>query len=775
MAVPDPTRTDGTARTPEEQHTVLSGRVLAARYEVLSEVGRGAMGRVLRAHDSKLGRDVAVKLLAPGASEEHRLRFEQEARAAGALNHPNILAVHDVGEHEGEPFIVTELLEGETLRSLLSRGPLAPHAALELATQLAQGLAAAHAAGIVHRDIKPDNLFVTAQGHLKILDFGIAKLRERSGPPAVRTETGVGIGTPGYMSPEQVEGRQATARSDVFAFGAVLHEMLAGHGPVDRRTAVESAYAVLRDPPDALPSSTPAPVGRLVARCLQKEEAARPADGGEIVAELRKLPTQPLRRRRTIGVAAATLAVIAIAAAAVLRPRTEPGPPSVAVLPFANLSGDKDQEYLSDGITEELIDALANIEGIHVASRTSVFALKGKNLEAPEIGARLGVRTLVEGSVRREGNELRVTAQLVDVGRDVHLWSKTYTREVKSIFALEQEIAHSITQSLRPRLLGATSRVRDSTDNSEAHDLYLRGRYIKEKRTPETLRAAASYFEQAVGKDPRYALAWVGLAEATVLLVDSGEVAASAVLPKALAAVQRALDLDPDLPEAHGIRALISIYQYDWVGAEREIRRAIEAKPDDASAHHRYALILAWTGRLKEADPEGARALALDPASLIINHLIGVLRYYERDFDAALAAFDKTLELEPRFAHTHAVKGWTYAAQGKYAQAESEYDKGTPSWVELGRGYTYGISGQRDAALKILAQMEARARTGYSSPAMRGYIYLSLGMKDRGFELLREGCAQNDRNLSYAKVEPMFDGFRRDRRFHDVLKCANLE
>ena len=467
--------------------------------------------------------------------------------------------------------------------------------------------------------------------------------------------------------------------------------------------------------------------------------------------------------------------MVVIAAAAVLRPRAVAGPPTVGVLPFANLSDDKDQEYLSDGITEELIDALANIDGIHVASRASSFALKDKNLDAPQIGARLGVRTLVEGSVRREGNELRVTAQLVDVARDVHLWSKTYTRELKGIFAMEEEIAHSIAQSLRPRLLGATSPVRASTDDLEAHDLYLRGRYFKEKRTPQALRTAASYFEQAIGKDPRYALAWVGVAEATALLADSGEVAPSTVLPKAAAAVQRALDLDPDLPEAHTARALISVSQFDWAGAEREIRRVIEAKPDDATAHHRYALILVWTGRLKEADAEGARALALDPTSLIINHLIGVLRYYERDFDGALAAFDKTLELEPRFAHTHAVMGWTYSAQGKYAQAESEYDKGTPGWAELGRGYMYGVSGQRDAALRVLGQMEARARTGYSSPGARGYIYLSLGMKDRGFELLREACAENDYFLSLAKVDPQFDELGKDPRFHEVLKCAHLE
>jgi len=753
---------------------------LGARYVIKREIGHRAMGRVFAGRDLKLGREVAIKVLPAGARIADQLsRFEQEASAAGSLDHANVLVVHDIGMFEGEPFIVSELLQGTTLRERLGGKALPPAEAVDYCLQLAQGLRAAHEKGIVHRDLKPENLFVTGEGRLKILDFGIAKLSEAPGPARPHTAEGSVIGTVDYMSPEQVRGEPADGRSDIFACGSIVYEMLAARRPFESESVSKTGYAILNREPPPLSPEVPAPLARAVERCLAK----RPEDRFQSVAELIVALTtaaaspaaRPLRRWLTVVIAAAVpLAVLIVVTR---QPQTTAERSSIAVIPFVNVSSDKGNEYLSDGITEELIDVLSNIDGLHVASRTSVFALKDKHLEARELGARLNVKTLLEGSVRREGNALRVAAQLVDVDRDVHLWSRTYERELKGIFALENDIAHSIAQALQRKLLGpsATSQMRASTTSFEAHDLYLRGRYFKEKRNAEALRKAAGYFEQALEKDPRYAMAWVGLADATALLMSYYGAPASLVLSKALHAVQQALELDPDLPEAHATLGLVAMFRYDWAGAEQALRRSIELNSDYSTAHHWYAAMLAWTGRLAEAQIEAERALQLEPTSLIINYLIGFVRYYDRDFPGAIAAYNKALELEPKFGPSHSLLGWTYMAQGKYAEAQIEYDKGTPTWSEWMRGFTYGLSGHRSEALRVVHEMEERARTGYVSPAARGFIYLAIGAEDRAYILLQQACAENDFWLRQMKVEPLFDSYRKEPLFHDVLKCAHLE
>ena len=753
---------------------------LGGRYVIEREIGHGAMGRVFAGRDLKLGRDVAIKVLPAGARTADQLsRFEQEARAAGSLDHPNVLVVHDIGMFEGEPFIVSELLQGTTLRERLGGKALPPAEAVDYCLQLAQGLRAAHEKGIVHRDLKPENLFVTGEGRLKILDFGIAKLSEAPGPARPHTAEGSVIGTVDYMSPEQVRGESADGRSDIFACGSIVYEMLAARRPFESESVSKTGYAILNREPPPLSPEVPAPLARAVERCLAKRPEDRFQSAAELIVALTTAAASPAARplRRWLTVVIAAAVPLAVLVVVTRQPQTRAERSSIAVIPFVNVSSDKGNEYLSDGITEELIDVLSNIDGLHVASRTSVFALKDKHLEARELGARLNVKTLLEGSVRREGNALRVTAQLVDVDRDVHLWSRTYERELKGIFALENEIAHSIAQALQRRLLGpsATSQMRASTTSIEAHDLYLRGRYFKEKRNAEALRRAAGYFEQALEKDPRYAMAWVGLADATALLMSYYGAPASLVLSKALHAVQQALELDPDLPEAHATLGMVAMFRYDWAGAEQALRRSIELKSDYSTAHHWYAAMLAWTGRHAEAQIEAERALQLEPTSLIINYLIGFVRYYDRDFPGAIAAYNKTLELEPKFGPSHSLLGWTYMAQGKYAEAQIEYDKGTPTWSEWMRGFTYGLSGHRSEALRVVHEMEERARTGYVSPAARGFIYLAIGAEDRAYILLQQACAENDFWLRQMKVEPLFDSFRKDSRFHDVLKCAHLE
>ncbi len=450
------------------------------------------------------------------------------------------------------------------------------------------------------------------------------------------------------------------------------------------------------------------------------------------------------------------------------------GAPSVAVLPFVNMSSDKEAEYFSDGITEELINALANIKGLRVASRTGVYALKGKEFGVRQIGDELKVNTLLEGSVRREGNALRVTAQLINVSDGYHLWSQSYDRELKGVFALEDEIARSIAQALRRELIHGEA-VKPSTSNLEAHDLYLKGRYFWNKRNPEALRQAASYFQQAIDKDPNYALAYVGLADANAVRTDYEAVPTSEVMPRAKRAALRALELDPGLAEAHASLGLISLMDYDWTSAGNEFRKAIELKPDYAMAHKWYAQVLDALGRLEDASAELERARQLDPTSLIINQNIGISLISMRDYDRAVAQFKKTLELDPGFAAAHLTLAWAYELQGKYDDALAELDKTPASIEEPFRARIYAMTGRRSEALALVRDLEDRSRREYVRPSNPARIWLALGDKDRAFALLEKACAERDSRFAYIKVDPSYDPIRSDPRFHRLLKCAHLE
>ena len=451
---------------------------------------------------------------------------------------------------------------------------------------------------------------------------------------------------------------------------------------------------------------------------------------------------------------------------------------SIAVLPFVNMSSDKEADYFSDGMTEELINALANVDGLRVASRTSAFAFKGKNVSVAKIGEDLKVATVLEGSVRRQDDRLRITAQLVNAADGYHVWSKTYDREVKNVFAVEDELARSIVQALTPKLIGSESAplVKPSTANLEAHDLYLQGRYFKEKRSAEALRTAAEFFERATAKDPAYALAWVGLADATALLSEYGPVPASGVVPKARQSVLRAIELDPRLAEAHATLGLIGMYSFQWAEADQEYRKAIELNPRYPTAHHWLALSLIYQGRIPEAYAETDRAYRLDPTSPILNNLVAGTRVYGGDLDGAIEAFRKTLEIAPDFGVSHAFLGVTYAAQGKYSEAFAEYDKAAYGEAEkLYRGLTYVLAGRQADAQRVVEELEQRAKREYASPAVRGLIWLALGERERGYALLAKACAELDTRLRDAKVNPLYDKLRAEPRFHEVLKCIHLE
>ena len=452
--------------------------------------------------------------------------------------------------------------------------------------------------------------------------------------------------------------------------------------------------------------------------------------------------------------------------------------PSIAVLPFVNMSSDKENEYFSDGITEELINALANIDGLRVASRTAAFAFKGKNSSIKKIGEELNVTTVLEGSIRREGNMVRVVAQLIGAADGYHLWSKTYDRELKSVFQLEDELARSIAQALRPKLLtsASPSLVKPSTANMDAHDLYLRGRFLWQKRTPDSLTKAAEYFQQAVESDPTYALAYAGLAEARALLIEYGSAQSLDMLPKAKEAVRKALELDGSLAEAHAASGALSLYDFDWSMAERELRRAIELKPDDASAHHRYALVLVMKGRCKEGQAQAEKASQLDPTSLAIRNYLTVSLYCAREYGRAIEQARKTLELDPGFALARSFLALSYIGQGRYTEAVQELEKLEATNRYVGDlGYAYGIAGQREKALRLLSDLDARSRTEYVTPTVRSLIYLGLGEKEQALSWLEKAVTARDWRLRQLKFDPRWDPLRSEPRFARILKEVHLD
>jgi TolB-like protein/Tfp pilus assembly protein PilF len=861
----------------------LVGRVLS-HYRLEERLGAGGMGLLYRATDLRLGRSVAIKLLARHlvSDETAKARFIREARSASALDHPNIATVHEIGEAEGELFIAMALYQGQTLGQRLEKGRLAVKEALDVLRQVALGLEAAHRAGIVHRDIKPANLLMTSSGTVKILDFGLAKLVSDSQPQTV-TQTGQAMGTVLYMSPEQLRGEPVDARADLWALGVLAYEMLAGVSPFQTDSSAATVARILHEEPPSLASVPNVPdwLAQLVSRLLQKNPAERPSSASEVLVRLSEHSFEglvsELRRRRIFR----ALVVYGIAAFAVLqvvqltmrwlhwpdavllyvvaalaagfpivvvlawmfdvrsgrlkgaKPAVAPGRAqglkgvrfalllvgigllaaapglawyfffrsdtrivarrdrepaaaaerkSIAVLPFVNMSSDKENEYFSDGITEELINALANIDGLRVAARTSTFAFKGTNPSIRKVGEELNVGAVLEGSVRREGDRLRISAQLINVADGYHLWSNVYDRELKNIFVLEEELARSIAQALKPKLVqtSAVSLVKPTTTNLAAHDLYLKGRFFWNKRNPEALKKAIEYFQQAIEQDPSYALAYVGLADSTALLPEYGSGSEAEALPEARHAAHKALELDGTLAEVHELLGLISQYEYQWSAAETEIRRAIELKPENPSGHHRYGVLLSFHGRFEESLAEHERARQLDPASLVINGSVAGTFILARKYDRAIEQAKKTLELDPGFWLPREFLAIAYMGQGRYAEAVAELEKTGPSSTIPLRGvgiagYAYAISGRRADALRLLEELEERSKREYVSPSARALIYIGLGDKDQAFAWLDRAYAERDWRLRELKTSALYDSLRSDPRFTRLLKQVHLE
>ena len=744
---------------------------LADRYRLERELGRGGMARVYLAHDLKHDRPVALKVLHPGLSVTLGAeRFLREVRTAARLQHPNILPVFDSGA-AGQRGSGAELLwysmpyiEGESLRDRLRRETRLPvDEAAAIAREVAEALDYAHERGVIHRDVKPENIMLS-RGHALMADFGIARARQGAGGDDAErlTEVGLALGTPSYMSPEQASGAdEIDARSDVYGLGCVLFEMLCGEPPFTGPT-VQAILARRFTETAPAPSQTgrgvPPAMDRIVLRALASSPADRFPTAGAMAAALRE--GEPWGRTSALGEA----------------PRG--AEPSIAVLPFANLSPSPEDEVFADGMTDELINALAKVPGLHVVSRTSCFAFKGRPEDAREIGRRLQVRTVLEGSVRRAGPRLRVSTQLINVADGFLLWSESFDREAEDVFAIQDEIARAIGGALRLRLLatGTESKLRPPTDDLEAYGLYLKGRHFWNRRTEQDLRLGMQYFEQALARDPGFALAHAGLADSWALLGFYSAAPPDEAFPNAKLAAHEALARQPGLVEAYPALAYAAMYyDWDWPGAERAFRRAIELHPGYANARQWYGNFLSVMGRAEESIAEFERALALDPLSALKHASLGWGCYFARRYERAVAECRRGIELEPSNVVAHAWLAMGLEAVGRQEEAvlraeetASLSNRGTASLGFL--GHAYAVAGRAEDARLVLEEMLRIGETRYASPYDIALTHLGLGNHEEAIGWLERGYAGRDHQMAFLKVDPRLDAVRERRDFGRLME-----
>ncbi|UCF79739.1 MAG: protein kinase [Candidatus Eiseniibacteriota bacterium] len=769
-----------------------------SHYRILEKLGEGGMGVVYKAQDTKLDRTVALKFLPPELMRDSdaRMRFFHEAKAAAALSHPNICTVHEIDEAEGQIFIATECVEGETLKQKIESGPMRIDAALRIVIQIAEGLQEAHEKGVVHRDIKSANIMVTPRGQAKIMDFGLAKLR---GVTQV-TKAGTTVGTIGYMSPEQARGGDTDHRTDIWSLGVVLYEMVTGQLPFRGDYAEAVVYSILNETPEpvtALRTGVPMELERIIEKAMAKRREERYQQVNEMLVDLRSASMRAAsdraphtagmrvsKRRRWVMLAAglAGLIAITILLTQVLLVRPDGVIDSIAVLPLENLSGDPEQEYFADGMTDALIASLAKISSLKVISRTSVMRFKESDKSLPEIARALNVRAVVEGTVILTGDRVRVTAQLIRAPTDEHLWAESYDRDLGDILELQSELARAIAKEIHVRLSPqdherfAAARQLDP----EVYQLYLKGRYYWNKRTEEGFQRAIDYFEQAIEKDPAYAPAYSGLADTYALFSSWGMVSPDEVLPKAKAAALKAVELDSTLAEARVSLATVREIEWDWEGAGREYRRAIELNPSYATAHHWYGLHLSELGSVDEALVAAKRARDLDPLSLIINasvawHLITAGRH-----DEAIEELHKALDMDPDFEATHQLLGAAFAEKGLYERAIEELERAVTVGGPLSEsaatlGYVYGVAGMDDKARNILKEFDDSSEEKYVAPYFYAVIYSGLGDEKLAFESLERAFRERDPWIVQLKTDPRFRNLRDDPRFSALVRKIGLE
>jgi eukaryotic-like serine/threonine-protein kinase len=731
-------------------------------YEVIASLGSGGMGEVVKAHDSRLGRDVAIKVLHGDMTtdETRKQRFIQEARAASALNHPNIITIYEINQERGMDYLVMECVDGKTLDQLIPEGGMTVEAIQRIAVQLADALAKAHAAGIVHRDLKPGNVMVTADGAVKVLDFGLAKLSplistdtmatvsvETSTP---HTQAGMIVGTLSYMSPEQAQGRLVDGRSDIFSLGAMMYEMASGKLPFQSDSGIGLLAAILRDEPAPLANA----LDPIIRRCLRKA----PADRFQTAADLRAA-LGGAERYSALTPAVATL-------------------PSLGVLPMVNLNRDEENDFLADGITEDLINALTQLKGLRVAARSAAFQLKGQSLSARDAGLKLGVGAVLEGTLRRAGKRLRVTVQLVDATDGFPLWSERYDRIVEDIFDIQDEISRAIVAKLEVEFAGSaeTPIVRRSTGDVAAYQLYLQGRFHWAKRNPDAVAKAMVCYLRALELDPDYALAHSGLADCYTVLAFYGLYPPEEIGPKAMEAARRALELDEGLAEAHAsLGFVMACYDWDWAGAEREMRRALELNPKVPVIHLWHAWILMIVGRPEEALENARAGRALDPVTAVLTYGVGSCLATLGRFSEALEELRLALDLDPTHVLTNFVLGMVLGLSGASGEAIAAFERiSIPAWRLGGKGWFFGRQGRREEALALLDELQALSQTSHVPRLWMATVWLGLGDLDQAVALLDEDCAHHDALLCLFMPLPYFEPLRSHPRFRILRQRMGL-
>jgi serine/threonine-protein kinase len=758
------------------------GTCLTGRYEVLGLLGSGGMGVVYRARDLRLARDVAIKLLPQHLADNPAMlsRFDREAKALASLSHPNILAIHDFQNDQGFSFAVMELLNGETLRNRMTAEPFPWTRALQIGAAIADGLTAAHSRGVVHRDLKPENVFLTNDGSIKILDFGLAQMEspallkeQSSAPTESTTDPGTIVGTMHYMSPEQLRGRQVDPRSDIFALGCILFELLTGKRPFSRVTQIETAASILKEDPPALPfldRGTPEEARAVISHCLEKDPGNRFQTARDLAFALRALLSQSGASKIQIGKPKK-------------RRSARQAIQSIAILPLENSGGDTNAEYISDGITESLINSLSQLPKLRVMARSTVFRYKGQRLDPVKFGQELDVAAVLTGRVVQRGDILSVQAELVDVSDGSQLWGEQYTRKLADVLSLQDDLSREISAKLRLRLTGqAKNRLtKRYTESTEAYERYMKGRYYWSRRTAEGLKKAIEYFHQAIEKDPSYALAYAGIADCYNLLSAYGILPPKESVPVAKQAAMRALDLDSDVAEGHEALAHVKmLYDWDWAGAEIEFKRAIQLNPNYALAHQRYAIQLATMERMEEAAAEIKRAQEIDPLSLIINTDAALILFLQGSYHEAIDQCYKTLELDPNFSVAHFQLGLSFEQLGQFDEAIEAFGRGVSLSADrsflTAPAYTYAISGRQEQARKLLNAVLELSEHRYVSPYRSAIVYAGLNETEEAFKWLMKAYQERSVWLIHLhlKVDPRLKSLHPDPRFPEILHLLNF-